>query len=183
MRLYHGSMVDQLTRIKVFSCDKGGRNVAYLTDSHPYSLFYIRDREIDFVTCGIYSDGKVQYDEKFPGQLEEIYDGISGYCYEVKAEAEQTKTPGVWVCRQDAVVVRREYIENVYDAIMEAHSRGRVSILRYEELSTAQRSLNHQGMVHTFLNADNMHIKRIKFLQNHFPEAWEEAQNILAHSS
>ncbi len=55
--------------------------VVYFTPNRAYALFYIRDREINWVTCGVKEDGVIRYDERFPDQLKTIYQGVSGYVY------------------------------------------------------------------------------------------------------
>ena len=180
MRFYHGSTVENLTMLEPVSRGGPARDVVYLTDNRAYCLFYIRDREIDYVTCGVRRVGIVQYEEKFPGQLKEMYSGVSGWCYGVDAEAEPTRIPGIWGSRQAAVVVDRTYIPDVYDAVRGEISRGSVAFLRYEDLTAEPRSLNHQGIVRCFLTDSAMNPQRAAFFRKHFPEAWEEAQNILA---
>lgn len=176
MKLYHGTTVPNLDRLKACSCDRDGNPILYLTDNPVYSLFYIRDREIDFVTCGVGRDGKVHYDEKFPNQLELMYKGKSGYLYETDIPAELTRVPGIWLCREDANVMGMEYIPDVYDAIRDEIQNGNVDFLPYEALTLTQKELNHQGMVHEFLRSGCRNSKRTVLLRKFYPEAWEEAQ-------
>lgn len=59
MKLYHGTTVSGLDTLRTKSCDREGNEVLYLTDNWAYSLFYIRERELDFVTCGVGDGGVV----------------------------------------------------------------------------------------------------------------------------
>ena len=142
MRLYHGTTVGGLETLHANSCDRKGNPVLYLTDNRAYSLFYIRDRDVDFVTCGVRSDGVVCYDEKIPRQLKVLYQGKTGYVYEVEADAELTKTNGIYVTSQDVKVIGVEYVSDVYDTICDEIHKGNVEILYYEELTEEQRQQN-----------------------------------------
>ena len=67
---YHASNIGNLTEIKPLSKLHGsGEAVAYFTPIRAYALFYLRDMEINHVTCGVNKDGVVVYHEQFPNQL------------------------------------------------------------------------------------------------------------------
>ena len=180
MRLYHGTTAGGLDILCANSYDRNGNPVLYLTDNRAYSLFYIRDRVVDFVTCGVGIDGVVHYDEKIPNQLELLYQGKSGYIYELEADAQPTNTNGIYVISQNLQIVKSAYIPDVYDAICAEISKGNVGVVHYEELTEEQRQLNEEGMYRWFLAEQGMHPVKRAFLQAHFPEAWARAQNTLA---
>lgn len=176
MKLYHGTTVSGLEILRPNSVDREGNPVLYLTDNYSYSLFYIRDREIDFVTCGVREGGIVHYDEKFPNQLETLYHGMSGWVYEVEADAKPTKISGIYVTRDNAKVIGKYFIPDALAAIKEAVSQGYVKLFSYEKTTEEQRKLNQEGMVRWFQSDRQMHPKKEAFLRTHFPDAWEEAQ-------
>lgn len=178
MKLYHGTTVPGIEILGVNSLNREGRQILYLTDNWAYSLFYIRDREINFVTCGVGRDGKVYYEEKFPGQLQTLYRGMSGYVYETHASGVQTKIPGIYVCDQNAAVNGVEYIPDVYDAIGMEIRKGNVVFTSFEGLTPEQIRQNHHGMVLEFLGDRIQNPSRLAFLREHFPKAWAEAQEI-----
>lgn len=182
MKLYHATTVPDLEILQANSWDREGNPVLYLTDNFQYSLFYIRDLDINYVTCGVGTDGIVHYDEKFPNQLETLYRGMAGWVYEVDVAPEQKKTNGVYVKRGDARVIGKTYISDALQAIQTEIKKGTVDFLAFADTTEAQRALNQEGIVHLFLSERNMHPKKAAFLRTHFPEAWEEAQNILAQS-
>ena len=182
MKLYHATTVPGLDVLKANSHDRDGKPVLYLTDNFSYSLFYIRDREIDFVTCGVREGGIVHYDEKFPHQLETLYEGLSGYVYEVEAEAEATKIKGIYVARGDLTVAGSIQIPDALRAIREEIGKGNVCFLRYESLTEEQKKLNFDGLVQWFASETTMNPRKINFLREHFPEAWEEARRVLDKS-
>ncbi len=170
MILYHGTTAQGLTALHPATDSRP----LYLTDSFAYSLFYIRDREIDFVTCGVGSDGKVRYDEKFPDQLKLLYQNRSGWIYEAEAEAEPHRVNGIWLCRQEAKIVSAHFIPDAYRAILSQIEAGNVILQTYEETTQEQRRLNQQGIA--MMMQSDMPEKRRQFLREHFPEAWAMAQ-------
>lgn len=176
MKLYHGTTVSGLEILRPNSFDRNGDPVLYLTDNFPYSLFYIRDRDIDFVTCGVREGGIVYYDEKFPNQLETLYLDMSGWVYEVEADAEPTKIKGIYLVREEVNVIKKHYVPDAFAAIMEEIRHGNVNLLTYEDTTDEQKALNHEGMIRWFLSDRQMHPKKEAFLQTHFPEAWQEAK-------
>ena len=182
MKLYHGTSISGLKILRANSRDRAGNPVLYLTDHFSYSLFYIRDQEIDFVTCGVRAGGVVHYDEKFLDQLKILYGNRSGWVYEVDVDAEPTKTKGIYVVRGDASVSRIYAIPDVLQAIYDEIRKDKVHFLRFEDLTDEQLRLNREGMTRYFLSEQNLTTRKKQFLQEHFPEAWLDAQNILAQS-
>lgn len=176
MRLYHGTTEANIGELRVTARGRDGKAVLYLTDNRAYSLFYIRDRDIDFVTCGVDEKGIVHYDEKFENQLKILYQGRAGYIYETEQEAEPTKVNGIYICKENAAVSKVEYISDAYDAIMEEIEKGNVEFLSYHDLTDDQKTMNHKGAVHMIQNV-RMNPKKEAFIREYFPEAWLEGQN------
>lgn len=88
--LYHGSTISGLAALR-----PDAKGAVFLTPNSTYALFYIRDREINWVTCAVGTDGIVRYEEQFPNQLRTIYGGIGGYIYACEANtAQQTGGTG-----------------------------------------------------------------------------------------
>ena len=83
MTFYHGSIIPGITELGTNSLmhDESKTIIVYLTPNRAYVLFYIRDLEINHVTCGVTDEGFIRYDEQFPDQLEKIYKGVNGYLY------------------------------------------------------------------------------------------------------
>ena len=80
--LYHASNIGNLTEIKPLSkLHASGETVAYFTPIRAYALFYLRDMEINHVTCSVNKDDVVVYHEQFSNQLKTLYQGRSGYLY------------------------------------------------------------------------------------------------------
>ena len=174
MKLYHGTTVAGLETLSAKTRRNEETPVLYLTDNWAYSLFYIRDREIDFVTCGVNADGIVCYDEKFHNQLKTLYQGMAGYIYEVEADAQPSKTNGIFVTYGDARVVRQIPIEDTFDAIQKEIQKGNIALLSFEELTQEQRGLNREGMKRLLRSGGNMTEKKKEFFRRYFPEEWKE---------
>lgn len=175
MILYHGSTEPALEILRPKSKSNSGSSLLYLTNNRAYSLFYIRDREIDFVTCGVDGKGIVQYDEKFSDQLKILYRGRSGYIYITDQEAERSKINGIYICRGEAIVTEVEYIPDAYEAILKEIEIGNVNFLSFDNLSEKQKLINHQGVVHLLKNV-RITQKKEMFLRHYFPDAWKEAK-------
>ena len=176
MIFYHGTELANLESLRPNSLDKQGKPCLYLTDNRAYSIFYLRDRKIDFVTCGVGPDGKVHYDEKFPDQLKILYQGRSGYIYALDTQAEQTGIRGVWTCREEVRVRSFTFIPDVYQAILDEIEKGTVAFLPFEQLREEQLENNHEGAVRMFLSGKKMNPEKEAFYREHFPKAWEESQ-------
>ena len=76
--------------------------MCYFTSNRGVCTFYIRDMNINHVTCGIDEDGIPVYYEQFPQQLKILYGGRSGYIYTVinNGEIVSGHTNGVWISTQ-----------------------------------------------------------------------------------
>ncbi len=175
MRLFHGTTEENIERLEPVSKDREGKPVAFLTDVFAYSLFYIRDREIDFVTCGVRTGGKVHYDEKFPDQLRVLYAGRAGWVYEAEAQAEKHTINGIWLCRESCAVVKKHFVADAYEAIMKEIEKGNVEVRRYEDATEEEKALDREGMVLKLRGMRNMSEKCATFYREHFAECWEIA--------
>lgn len=178
MIYYHGTMED-LNELNAVSKDHADaqNSVVYLTPNRAYSLFYIRDREINWVTCGVREDGVIRYDERFPDQLKTIYQGVSGYIYtcEDNGSFVASKTRDILTCNQPVIIKRKEFMPNVYEELLKYEQSGAVSVRRYDSLSENEKQAVFEMMVHSIFKNDwvNSTNKKAVFFKVHFPEAWE----------
>lgn len=107
MLLYHGSAAGGLTRLT-------GQPCVYLTPYPCYALCYIRDPNVNYVTCGVDKDGVVRYDVNFPEQLRTLYVGRSGWLYRCGegggAPIQTSQTPvDVQAATEKAAFYRRHF--------------------------------------------------------------------------
>jgi hypothetical protein len=172
--LYHGSKIPRLAELRPAS-----KGIVYLTPNRTYALFYIRDREIDWVTCAVRADGVVWYEEQFQDQLRTIYGGVGGYVYACAAgAAEPTRERDVWIARKPVEVTGAEHVPDVYEEIVRCEALGLVSVARREEMTEDRRRGLHENMARYireggFLRAQT---RKAAFLAAQFPEAWRAAQ-------
>lgn len=175
MKLYHGSTENGITELSPVSKDKDGHSVLYLTDNFAYSLFYLRDRKTDFVTCGVAADGKVHYYEWFPNQIKTLYNNRSGWIYEVDTNAEPYRIRGIHVCREAVAVTQRHYIEDAYSAILNEIKKGTVIVRSFDEVTKEQLQQYREDMVKWLRTEKNMSAEKKNFYRTYFPECWESA--------
>jgi len=180
MAFYHASNVGNLKEILPLSSDKkSGEKVAYLTPLRACALFYLRDMEINHVTCWVSGEGMVGYEEQFPNQLEIIYKGRSGYLYICDNSNPVTAghTNGVWVARQPATIARVEYVEDVYAEIIQAERDGKIEVRRYESHTPERRAeidemIRSTIITNNYLTCDSA---KARFFADNFRQAWKRA--------
>ncbi len=188
-RLFHGSIsegISKLVPISIYNDDKV-KNVVYLTENKPYALFYIWDgvrnkRKKKWITCWI-DNGIVHYEEQFSNQLQKFYDGVSGYLYSFNANDlfVEAKEEDMWVSFSEVKVDATEYVQNVYNRIMEYERKGNVVIHRFNEITLFDKEIVidkiskyivSKGLVNT-----NSELSR--FIASNHVDAWNRAQNMM----
>lgn len=173
---YHGSAAAGITALET----RGEKHAVYLTDNRAYALFYLRDPQIDFVTCGVTRDGTVRYDEKFPDQLRTLYAGRSGWIYSCAENAamEKTRVPGIWISHENVPVAAAERIDDAYEALLPYLAGGTVRVRTYESLSAQEISENDCAIAEFIRQRDLLceASPRADFYRERFPGAWEMAR-------
>ena len=187
-KLYHGSHAHGIERLLPYSKLHGTDvNVVYLTDSYPYSLFYIWDSEHNLkkgkhVTAWI-RDGIVYYEEQFPRQLEAFYKGVKGYVYVVEDSdefAEVDERESMWYSEKEACIASVELIEDVYDEIMKCSADGRIKIIPFEEVPAQKIKELHERMASGIVRRGLLRTEKdpeAEFYKRFFPKAWMMAHN------
>ncbi len=179
---YHASNISGLVELLPLSKMYGGeQKVCYFTPNREYALFYLRDMEINHVTCGIDANGIPVYHEQFPKQLVKIYGNRVGYLYSSASSDLINKghTGGVWVATTPVRVDKVEYIADVYTEILKAEKKGAVRIIRYEGLSEEKKSEINEMMKTSILKNNRLHESTSKslFYKENFPAAWQAAKD------
>ena len=173
---YHASNVGELKELLPLSTAHGsGDKVCYFTPVRAYALFYLRDMEINHVTCGISESGVIVYNEQFPDQLKTIYQGRSGYLYTCENDGGiiAAHTNGVWAARQPIKVVNAEFIADVYAEILKAERSGEVSVVRYESLSD-EKKREIIEMMKNYIVKNNLlknDSRKARFFKDNFPKS------------
>jgi len=178
---YHASNIGNLTEIKPLSKLHGsGEAVSYFTPIRAYALFYLRDMEINHVTCGVNKDGIVVYHEQFLNQLQTLYQGRSGYLYICENKnMELAHTNGVWAASQSLIPSKTEYVADVYAEILKAEESGAIHVVRYDSLPDEKKQEYVDMMKNVILKQGYLssNSKKALFFKENFAEAWKIAQH------
>jgi len=181
MTMYHGSPVAGITELGTLSKthDETASSAVYLTPNRAYALFYIRDLEINYVTCGVTAEGYIRYDENFAGQLRTLYEGKSGFLYkcEDSDSFEKTSTRDVWVSKNPVSVTGIEEVADAYAKIMKCEAAGLIKVNRYESLSEERKRDIYEMILHSIYksNYTMSTSKKAMFYKDYFPQAWNYA--------
>lgn len=186
--LYHGSIVPNITELIANAKSHDGKsNVLYLTDSLPYSLFYIWDSKHNLkkgkhITCGI-KNGIVYYEEQFENQLKRFYDGVSGYVYVVNDSdnfRQVADRESMWVSGKNVSVFEVIYVPNVYDEIQKYVAEGRIKITKYSEMDKDKIKALYDHISKRILRdglLDHPESEDAVFYKTFFSKSWEAARN------
>lgn len=121
---------------------------------------------------GFEKDGRLRFEEYYPNALESTYQGVSGYIY----EAAEVKDSGFALQIPDAVtseipveVTGCEFVADAYVELLRAEREGRITILRYEELTPQKKEWIRKTMLQEYADAKE-HPEYQFFLRGTFPE-------------
>lgn len=186
-KLYHASSVSGIGTLKAVSALHGepGAKVVYLTESLPYSLFYIWDavrnkKPGKHVTCWL-KDGVVHYEEQFPDQMRTFYEGVSGYVYSAEANASCERMPdreSMWFSRSDVKVAQATFVPDVHAEMMKYVQLGQVKVIPFGEVSKEKIRMLYDYMVQQILKNGWLRQPELPdsvFYRTYFPSVWEEA--------
>ena len=84
--LYHGSSIDGIEEL-IPQLSNHNKKYVYITDNYCLAIIYAYNplpRPEGFFTYRFSKDGKLNYDEYFPNQLEKIYKNKKGFVYVVE---------------------------------------------------------------------------------------------------
>ena len=181
---YHGSVTGGITALEPRSLLHGTQDkVVYLTDSLPYALFYVWDAEHNhaaqkYVTGGI-RDGMAFYEEQFPHQLETFYCGVSGYVYRLDTDHAHAlpDRPRLFYAREAVPVGEKQFIPDVYEALLSCEAAGELRILRFTEQPEA-RQQELTDMIAAYIRQQQFfpqNPEQRAFMQRYFAAAWARA--------
>lgn len=182
---YHGSIIPGIIGLDARSkLHNSEEKVVYLTDNIPYALYYIWDakrNEYDgkYVT-GWMKNGIAYYEEQFPNQLKNFYQGVSGYLYRI-ADREDIKPvenrENMYYSTERVRISESIHISDVYEELLKYESEGKLVVLRYNEQSAERQNelvdFIAQGLIRSDLFAGNK--QKQEFMKKHFPRSWEKA--------
>ncbi len=170
--LYHGSTIPGLHIIKANSKSHStGKPVAYFSEDRCYALVCCRNRDENFVTMGVAADGKQHYIERFPHQLETLYEGRQGYIYLLDSKDGLNRGKGhSWESERDVPVSQYEMIADVYRDILREEQLGNMVIHRYAEIDPAEQK-KHANYIRDHLLDEGEEMAR--FYRSHFAALWD----------
>lgn len=146
MKLYHCSPTTGLTVLRPSVTKYFGKpKQVCLTASLPMALLYgVKHFEY---TYGYTREGEIYYEEYFPHALEELYQGrvASLYTCALREDMERTRIPNEYVTPREVPAEGETVIPDVYEALMEQERLGALRIVRWPDLSEAQRKWIEQA--------------------------------------
>ena len=178
MMLYHGSATPGLTRLIPFQSNHD-RPYVYLTHSPALAALYAHNpmtRPNGWFTYRWDREGRLHYDEYFPGQLAALYQGQTGCVYAAEAELPaMEKMPWIYLSEIPVQVTACQDIPDLMAHLLLLETRGELIVHRYETLSDAARE-NFRRIVRREIdkNALREHPESeyAMFLHRYMPEVW-----------
>ena len=189
---YHASKVKGLSVLEP-NVSMHEKPLVYLSRKRQNVLIYLSNaiekfyRESGFVYDGVYQkwgpygfdeDGIIRIEEYYPDALRSSMQGESGYIYSIK-EAKlsdfDTGICDVVVSEKTVRVDGCEYVEDAYEAILEAEEKGLLRILRYEDLTDQKKQWINETVRREYEEAEE-HPEYRYFLLHHFSDILKEAK-------
>jgi hypothetical protein len=187
MDYYQGTTYEGLAELKPFSSPYSNLKeaVVYLTTNKQLALHYIWDYNrvgIKWPMLDVRSDGSLVFQEMFSGALEFLYKGLSGYIYHCVGDYEINYNVGVPPCitsSEPVPIIDYEYIDDVYEKIMEYEKRGTFIYEKYEDLPQYRYDII-RGIIYNYIKKANLLENKEhpcnKFFQEKFSRYWKEAE-------
>jgi hypothetical protein len=133
----------------------------------------------------ICKDGRLIFQEMYSNALEYLYKGKSGYLYHCIGNYEINEEVGVLftaTSKKPVPVHSCEYIEDVYEEILEYEKTGMFTYERYEELPQERHDIIKRWVMKWIKEGDwindHEHTEYIKF-QKRWPQYLEEAKRLI----
>jgi len=186
MDFYHGSVKEGLTVLKPFPQIRGDKEpCVFLTLNKQLALFYIWDLNrfpAKVPLLDVRKDGVIVFQEMCSNALKYLYKGLSGYIYHCIGSYELAPSfhiNSVALSKNEVEIKDCEFIEDVYERIIEYEKYGLFICEKYEELPQSKHE-NIRGWVMRWIKAENC-IKNkdsflSKFYQDRYPTYWKEAE-------
>lgn len=125
---------------------------------------------------GFTDDGRILLEEYYPNAFEETYKGVSGYIYYTSVMPE----PEMDIQIKDAIATAEnvpvegvEYVEDAYEAILDAAESGLIVLRKFEEQPQKKLDWIKRIMTSEYVDAGE-HADYKYFIENKFPFVLEE---------
>jgi|TergutMp193P3_1026864.scaffolds.fasta_scaffold67659_2 hypothetical protein len=187
MDFYHGSVKKGLTVLKPFAQKNTDikEPCVFLTLNKQLALFYIWDLNrfpFKVPLLDVRKDGVIVFQEMCSGALEYLYKGLSGYIYHCIGSYELNPSfsiNSVALSKNEVEIKDCEFIEDVYERIIEYGKYGLFINEKYEELPQYKHDII-RGWVMRWIKAENCIKDKdsflSKFYQDRYPTYWKEAE-------
>ncbi len=185
--LYHGSSVQGIEILNPISkLHNSDQKVIYLTSNLAFALVYIWDSiktgtKQKWITCGV-KNGIVYYEEQFPDQLREFYEGVEGYVYTApKVDTIQCveKREQMYFSTKPLSITNTIYIPDVYQALCKCQEEGIFRLLRFTD-ATSEKQQQLIDMISDCIiqsGALCSNDEDSRFFKQYFHDAWEKASS------
>ena len=191
MDFYHGTQVGGLKELKPFNLPKSNLDVAavYLTTRRQVALHYISNYKVLPFSSPMLNikDDVIVYQEMYSGALELSCRGVSGYIYRCVGDYEMMESNGVKsaaVSYASVPVADGEYIDDVYEEIMQYQKQGKFVYEKYEDLPQWRHDVIRGHFIKAVKDADlinNSKHSLYHIFKEKFPKYWKEAEVLDRH--
>ncbi|MEJ6952282.1 hypothetical protein [Natronospora cellulosivora (SeqCode)] len=187
MDFYHGTTKAGLRELRPFASPYSNLKepLVYLTTSKQLALHYIWNTdklEIKMPMLDIRKDGVLVFQEMFSGALEYFYKGLSGYIYHCVGDYQINDNSDVFTCATSSSpvpILDYEYIDDVYEKIIEYQEKGTFIYEKYETLPQYRYDIIRGIIIRTIKRENLLNAPsdpRYKFYKEKFLQYWKEAE-------
>ena len=179
--LYHASPTTGLRELQPSVTRYFGKpEQVCLTSCLPMALMYgVKHFEYPY---GYTREGRIYYEEYFPGALREVYGGKSASLYRClwREDMETTAIPNEYVTPSPVPVLEELSIPDVYAALLEQERLGALKIVRYQDMTEKRLAWVREAEAQTILEKDLLNVRQddpfARYLREHYPDSWALAQ-------
>lgn len=180
--LYHGSSVGNLTTLKPYVSEHE-KPYVYFSENPVVALLYAVKpvpKPHSFYPFGFDKNGAVVYSEYFPDAFSILYQGKTGYLYEMEngtGVEPPTHIPGVYTKSEPVLVKNVTEIPDLYAHFMAFEKEGLFRIKTYDEISDKEMTFVFSALradmekYRLKMNADHA---MSRFIKAYFPVVWNE---------
>ena len=121
---------------------------------------------------GFNKDGTQRLEEYYPNALEKTYKGVPGYIYSADNIVDsgfELHIPDAAASSLPVTVTGIEYVQDAYEAILQAEKDGLITILRYEEMPSEMKEWISKTILEEYEGATK-HPEYRHFLKGNFPD-------------
>lgn len=121
---------------------------------------------------GFNKDGTQRLEEYYPNALEKTYKGVPGYIYSADNIVDSGfdfHIPDAAASSLPVTATGIEFVQDAYEAILQAEKDGLITILRYEDMPSEMKEWIYKTILEEYEGATN-HPEYRHFLRGNFPD-------------